>query len=666
MLAWGTNFLGEAGNGGIGDQVAFADGFSYNDYPVQATGLSNVIAVSAGLFSSAAIVQGHTPDGTPDPALNTVWTWGDGEYGQLGARPTDGCNDLQAITPCAKGPLQVHGPGGSGFLTGVVAVADGGDHVLALRDDGTVWAWGDDSAGQLGIPPPSSQNSGCPTTIAVAPGEVTRADAECVPYPVQVTGLSGVTAIAASEAYSVAIVHQGGSGADDTVWVWGDNTVGQLGQGQDCNQGPSETGALCSSANVKPVPAMHGVAAIAAGNNGQIMAIVRGQSPDGSDNQLWTWGGVNLWGESGINVNGAITDAKGLPRPIDSPARVLDASGTGYFAGAVSVATGFYDTVALKFDPVQHTTTVWDWGAFTAAASGVPRGARNDWQTPQEVRGPAGNGFLAGGVAVATSQASSYMLKSDGTVWGWGDDEYGELAVTYSNTASQFPVQARGVSGATAISSGWEHVLTLGNLPPPPPPVVKQPPSTTPPVLPFEQLPGSAAPVQPPQPPATVPIVNPGVAPSTVNPPPQPPAPGGVSSQPISTPVQVVSPAQAPAAQAQAPLSSPVQGSQLVAGTAAVPGSPAALAPSVGDRQTATDQLAMVQHVDAEDSAWALAIAGAAAAAVVLCVVVTVRSRRPPAIRPAPAWATLGAPHQALDDDRQTPPALRPTCGIFR
>lgn len=659
MLAWGTNFLGEAGNGGSGDQVAFANGFSYNDYPVQASGLSNVIAISAGAFSSAAIVRGYALDGTPDPALNTVWTWGDAEDGQLGARPTDGCNDQLAITPCAKGPLQVHGPDGTGFLMGIVAIAEGGDHVLALRDDGTVWAWGDDSAGQLGMPPPSSRISGCPTTIAVAPGEVSRADPGCVPYPVQVPRLSGVTAIAASEAYSVAIVHQGGSGPDDTVWVWGDNTVGQLGQGQDCNQGPSEPGALCSSANPKPVPTMQGVAAIAAGNNGQTMAIIRGQSPDGSDNQLWTWGGVNQWGESGINVNGAVTDAKGLPTPIDSPTRVLDASGTGYFAGAVSVATGFYDTVALKLDPVQHTTTVWDWGEFTAAASGVPPGARNDWQTPHEVRGPGGTGFLTGGVAVATSHDSSYMLKSDGTVWGWGDDEYGELAVVrpttaFSNIAYQFPVQARGVSGATAISGGWEHVLALGNLPPPPPPVVKQQPSTTPPVLPFEQLPGSVAPGQPPQPPATVPVVNPGVAPSTVNPPPQQPAPVSVSSQPISTPVQAVSAAQAPAAQVQAPISSPVQGSQLVAGTAAVPGSPAALAPSVGDRQSATDQLAMLRHDDAQDTAWAVGIAGAAAAALIVCVVAMAHSRRPPSIRSAPAWAPWGSRPRAFDDEPPT------------
>lgn len=640
VLAWGTNFLGEAGDGGSGDQYGCCGGhpygYAYNDYPVQTAGLTGAIAVSAGWESSAAIVQGHAPDGTPDPAQNTLWTWGEDMNGQLGAQPPDVCLTPETNTPngqivvigyarspCAKQPVEVRGPGGIGYFTGVVAIADGGRHILALRDDGTVWAWGDDSLGELGTDPPSSPNPACPTS---SNQYETTSDAFCVPYPVRVPGLTGVTAIADSLLSSVAIVHRGGPAPDDTVWAWGDNTAGELGRGWDCYNAPR-----CWSAAPERVPGISSVTTIAAGSeDGPIMVIVRGHAADGSDNQLWTWGGANQFGESGVNVNGPVFDASHrFLIPIDSPTRVLDASGTSYFSGAVAVSTGAGSTVALKYDPALHTTTVWNWGDWTPAASGTPGGPSQGsyvWTTPRQVRGANGSGFLTGGVAVATNQGapggSAYALLADGTVWGWGFDDFGDLAWPPSTIRpdggpySTFPIEARGVAGATAFAVGYDHVLTVADPPPTPPPVVKQPDSAPPPP-PFEQLSPTSAVLQP-QVPASVPVVNPGVVPSAVGPP-QPPAPGGVaSSHPILT---------------------PVQGSQLVAGTPPVPGSAGALAPSAGDRPNATDQLAMLRHDDSADVAGTIGIAAAAAAALIVCLGAVARSRRPPAVRPAPAWA---------------------------
>lgn len=650
VLAWGTNFFGEAGNDGAGDQhyCCASDPTldPYNDYPVQATGVTDAVAVSAGGFSSAAIVRGHAADGTPDATKNTVWTWGDDHFGQLGARAPDTCREPEGGTtiarfPCAGQPVQVRGPGGNGELTGIVAVADGGRHVLALRDDGTVWAWGDDLAGELGVNPPSRPNPACPT-VSEGSGSVLTGDQWCVPYPIQVPGLSGVTSIAAGDLYSVATVHQGGLGPDDAVWVWGDNTVGELGRGWDCDAGSPDPAGTCASPSPAEVPGLQGVNSVAAGSGGDIMAIVSGQAANGSDNRLWTWGGVNANGESGIAQRGS--DAPPYS-PIDSPTPVLDTSGAGFFTGAVAVSTGG-DTVAIKYDPALQTTTVWDWGSGSAAASGTPEASGSGWPTPRQVRGPDGDGFLTGGVAVAAADDSSYMLKADGTVWGWGGDGYGQLAVSQPQTPKPFPVQARGIAGATAIAGGLWHVLALANTPPPSPPVAKQTVGNNPPALPFEQLPTTAAPIQPPQPPATVPVVNPGVAPSTVNQPPQPPAPGGsVTTQPVSSPAHAASPAQATAVQ----MPGLVQGSQLVTGTAPVPGSPGAVAPSVGDRPTPTDQLAMVRHEDAADAVSAVGIGAAAAGALIACLMATARARRPPAARPAPAWAPAG--------ERPRPPA---------
>jgi alpha-tubulin suppressor-like RCC1 family protein len=71
-----------------------------------------------------------------------------------------------------------------------------------VKSDGTVWAWANNDAGQLGDGTTTNRYS-----------------------PVQVTGLSGVVAIAGGGAYSLAVKSGG------TVWAWGDNGYGQLGNG---------------------------------------------------------------------------------------------------------------------------------------------------------------------------------------------------------------------------------------------------------------------------------------------------------------------------------------------------------------------------------------------------------------------------------------------------
>src|SRR6266851_5429957 len=88
-------------------------------------------------------------------------------------------------------PVQVTG------LTGVTQVAAGGLHSLALRSDGTVWAWGYNFVGQLG----NGTQTGSGT-------------------PVQVTGLTGVIQVAAGGLHSLALR------SDGTVWTWGDGGTG--------------------------------------------------------------------------------------------------------------------------------------------------------------------------------------------------------------------------------------------------------------------------------------------------------------------------------------------------------------------------------------------------------------------------------------------------------
>jgi len=114
-LAWGRGDYGQLGDGNF-----------YTTPPhigtaavVQVSGLSTVRAIAGGGLHSLAL----NADGT-------VWAWGDGLFGQLG----DG--NFYTSPPGVATPVQVSG------LTTVTAIAGGAYHSLALKSDGTVWAWG--------------------------------------------------------------------------------------------------------------------------------------------------------------------------------------------------------------------------------------------------------------------------------------------------------------------------------------------------------------------------------------------------------------------------------------------------------------------------------------------------------------------------------------------
>ena len=158
-------------------QVKMADG----------SPLCGVMAVSVGYRHTVALKS----DGT-------VWTWGDNQCGQLGDA-TRTSNHLS--------PMPVKLANGSPFR-GVIAIAAGARHTVALKADGTVWGFGQNERGALGIEVRS-------------PNE---------PFPVQAklpdgSPLSGITAIAVGWCNTLARKEDG------TMWVWGANDYGQIGDG---------------------------------------------------------------------------------------------------------------------------------------------------------------------------------------------------------------------------------------------------------------------------------------------------------------------------------------------------------------------------------------------------------------------------------------------------
>ncbi|HHT9146646.1 MAG: carboxypeptidase regulatory-like domain-containing protein [Candidatus Brocadiaceae bacterium] len=301
----------------------------------------------------------------------TVWTWGYNGQGQLGDRTyTD-----------KSTPVQVSKLSG---LNKVIEIAGGRYlHTLALKSDGTVWAWGYNGSGQLGNNTYTDKN-----------------------IPIQVSGLSDVLAVACGGNHSLALK------SDGTVWAWGDNGSGQLGDGTtDVKTSPVQVNGL------------NGITAIACGI-GHTLALK-------SDGTLWVWG----WNEYGQLGDGTTSNKT-------SPVQVSKLS------DVIAVAGGMEHSIALKSDG-----TVWTWGYNGQGQLGYEtRG--NTSTTPDQVL------ELSNVTVIACGGMHSLALKSDGTVWVWGENTQGQLGDgTTSNKTS--PVQVSKLSDITAIAGGSSHSIAL-------------------------------------------------------------------------------------------------------------------------------------------------------------------------------------------------------------
>ncbi len=151
--------------------------------PVAVPSLTNVVQASGGGFHSTALL-----------ADGTVWSWGYNIEGQIG-------NGTTTVTGCLCVPTPTQTT-----ITNVVQIEAGAFHTLALKADGTVWAWGTNADGQLGDGTAISR----PTPVQVGVG---------------VSGFTNIIAVSAGDSHSIALK------ADGTVWVWGGNEYGQVGNG---------------------------------------------------------------------------------------------------------------------------------------------------------------------------------------------------------------------------------------------------------------------------------------------------------------------------------------------------------------------------------------------------------------------------------------------------
>ncbi|MNO43549.1 Regulator of chromosome condensation (RCC1) repeat protein [compost metagenome] len=288
-------------------------------------------------------------------------------------------------------------------ISEVSSVASGSNFTATLKSDGTVWSWGNNASGQLG-------NNTLTSSLT----------------PVQATGMDSVLQIAAGKEHVVALK------SDGTVWSWGLNGNGQLGNGSTVTQ-----------KSAVQISSLSGVISVAAGDTHSLA--IKG------DGSVWAWG--YNFGNSPRQINGltnvvSIAGGNSLSSvAVKSDGTVWSISNTGVVTPVsglnqvVKAVTSGGHSLALKADG-----SVWSWGNNHYGQLGD--GSLSNRSTPVQVIG------LNDVVSIAVgSDGHSVAMKSDGSVWSWGYNHYGQLGDGSLSNRSQ-PVQML-VNTAPEVSLSW-------------------------------------------------------------------------------------------------------------------------------------------------------------------------------------------------------------------
>jgi alpha-tubulin suppressor-like RCC1 family protein len=302
----------------------------------------------------------------------TLWGWG---YNENGATGTGRANNL-VYTPVLIG-------GNNTWKS----ISVGYEHGAAIRSDGTLWTWGDNNEFEEGT-------LGDGTTLSKS-------------YPHQVGTDSDWVIVSAGLSFTLAVKKDG------TLWAWGRNDYGQLGDGTTVH---------------KHVP-------IQIGTDKNWITISTGLFHSGAlkaDGSLWMWGS-NYNGELGINS----TTPSLTPVQVAGNWKLVDA--------------GVARTFAIAQDG-----TLWAWGSNEFGTLGD--GTYLDKQVPVRI-GTANNW-----VSIQSSVYHWVMMgvQEDGTLWGWGNNEYGQMADgTYSGTPLYTPTRVGTDTDWQAAFVGLDHVLAI-------------------------------------------------------------------------------------------------------------------------------------------------------------------------------------------------------------
>ncbi len=303
-----------------------------------------------------------------------LWTWGDNQDGQLGINQSGATDRNTPVTTLLGG-------------TNWKSIASGEDHSIALKTDGTLWTWGRNDLGKLGVNDLTTRSTPVTTLL----------------------GGNNWKSIASGDDHIIAIK------TDGTLWSWGRGTEGQLGTNDTTIRSTPVT-TLLGGTNWKS----------AGGGNGHTVAIK-------TDGTLWSWG-RGTEGQLGTNDN---TDRL-------TPVTTL-LGGTNW----KSIASGGYHTIAIKTDG-----TLWTWGRNTFGQLGV--NDTTNRSTPVTT--------LLGGTnwkSIADTSVHTIALKTDGTLWSWGINTSGQLGVNDTTNRNTPVTTLLGGTNWKSIAGGGYHTAAI-------------------------------------------------------------------------------------------------------------------------------------------------------------------------------------------------------------
>jgi len=261
-------------------------------------------------------------------------------------------------------------------------ISAGQNHTIALKTDGSLWAWGDNNYGQLGDGTNTSSST-----------------------PIQIGVETGWLAISAGVDYTI------GLKTDGSLWAWGQNGYGRLGDGTNTSRNtPVQIGIETDWAEIS-ADLVHTIAL----------------KTDGS---LWAWGN---------NSSGQLGDGTNTNR--NTPVQI------GVETDWLTISVCFDHTIGLKTDG-----SLWAWGNNGYGQLGD--GTNTSRNTPVQI------GIETDWSAISAGTYYTMALKADGSLWAWGQNGSGELG-DGTNTDRNTPVQIGIETDWSAISTGWFHTIAL-------------------------------------------------------------------------------------------------------------------------------------------------------------------------------------------------------------
>ncbi len=311
-----------------------------------------------------------------------------------------------------------------------VSTGNAANHSMAIRSTGTLFGWGENVNGQVGDHTTTNRLS--PTTVGT---------------------ITDWKVLAVNGTHTMAIRSNG------ELWGWGENAGGELGDGTSSNKvAPTRIGTATDWDTLSAGAGfMHAIK-----NDGTLWAWGYG-----GYNQLGVWAGVNVYTPTLVNSS---TDWKAVSGGVFSAAALkTDGSlwqwGNGYYQGApsgVPVQIGTATDWRMMVHGAEHNLalkndgTLWAWGnnltgqlgdgTSGGVHTGLPKqiGTDNDW------------------LMIAAGGAASFAIKTDGSLWGWGSNAYGQLGngTTIDKT---IPTQIGTAKDWKSVVAGSYYTLALKN-----------------------------------------------------------------------------------------------------------------------------------------------------------------------------------------------------------